>query len=290
MTSTFVESNLALSRGQREALDSLGAQWTEKHRREYLTEQGKYRLDSQSGSRHYCLNSDGRITHYAQATPSESSLEIEFLGDDVNDLIFEAILKDNSSPGLEIAVWLHGRLRGSAPPFEGFALDRTILRLIRPLSDADRATTASPVPLRTFTQGADDRDWVALNRRVFSGHPEQGSVDQSGFNLRASQSWFQAQGFFLAEEAGELVGFCWTKIHDDPWGAVGEIYAIGVDALYSGRGIAQALLQRAFRYFVDQEIPSAMLYCESDNQSALRLYQKMGFREQWCDERWVSNP
>src|SRR6185437_13617964 len=95
------------------------------------------------------------------------------------------------------------------------------------------------VRLRTFRPGADDEAWLALNAAAFADHPEQGSWTLQDLHARMAESWFDPQGFLLAEtEDGELAGFHWTKIHggdghghqhsgDHGHEPIGEVYVVG---------------------------------------------------------------
>ena len=96
---------------------------------------------------------------------------------------------------------------------------------------------------------------------------------------RMKESWFDADGFFLARESGEIIGFCWTKIHQDRVneGDIGEIYVLGVDPSAHSSGLGKALTLTALRYFQSKEIKESMLYVDADNHAALILYKKLGF-------------
>ena len=96
---------------------------------------------------------------------------------------------------------------------------------------------------------------------------------------RIDEGWFDADGFFLARDNTKIIGFCWTKIHNDRVneGAIGEIYVIGVNPAAHSKGLGKALMLTALRYFQSKEIKESMLYVDADNHSALILYKKLGF-------------
>jgi mycothiol synthase len=154
---------------------------------------------------------------------------------------------------------------------------RTILKLHLPI------TTELPEPntsaeISTF-KSADADEWLALNNEIFIVHPDQGDWVMQDLTNRMNESWFDADGFFLAREKGQIIGFCWTKIHNDRVneGAIGEIYVIGVNPDSHSSGLGKALLLTALRYFQSKEIKESMLYVDADNHAALILYKKLGF-------------
>ena len=118
--------------------------------------------------------------------------------------------------------------------------------------------------------------------------------------IRKQEDWFDPQGFFIAEADQKMSGFCWVKIHggkahshahshsnsesQDPTDLhghdpIGEIYVMGVDPVFHGRGIGRAVVLAGLRYMRNKGIFSAMLYVEADNRDAIKLYTKVGFTE-----------
>ena len=61
---------------------------------------------------------------------------------------------------------------------------------------------------------ADNDEVFAVNAAAFADHPEQGALDQAGFEERTAQPWFDPEGLVVAERDGEVVGFHWTKAHE----------------------------------------------------------------------------
>jgi mycothiol synthase len=154
---------------------------------------------------------------------------------------------------------------------------RTILKLHRSLV-ADFPKPITSAEIATFSP-ADSDEWLALNNKIFVAHPDQGDWVMQDLTNRIDESWFDADGFFLARESGKIIGFCWTKIHNDRVneGAIGEIYVIGVKPDSHSSGLGKALMLTALRYFQSKEIKESMLYVDADNHAALILYKKLGF-------------
>jgi len=154
---------------------------------------------------------------------------------------------------------------------------RTILKLHLPIpADLPEPNTSTEV---TTFKPIDADEWLALNNEIFIVHPDQGDWVMQDLTNRIDESWFDADGFFLARDNGKLIGFCWTKIHNDRVneGAIGEIYVIGVNPAAHSTGLGKALMLTALHYFQSKEIKESMLYVDADNHSALILYKKLGF-------------
>jgi mycothiol synthase len=148
------------------------------------------------------------------------------------------------------------------------------------------------VTIRTFAPGVDDAAWLALNTRAFADHPEQGTWTLGDLHRRMAESWFDPAGFFLAERAGELVGFHWTKVHGSrgaacpPDGdpspghgheAIGEVYVLGVDPAAHGLGLGRVLTVVGLRHLRSKGLLDAMLYVDDSNTAAIKLYESLGF-------------
>ena len=154
---------------------------------------------------------------------------------------------------------------------------RTILKLHRSLV-AQFPKPITSADISTFNP-ADSDEWLALNNKIFVAHPDQGDWVMQDLTNRMKENWFDAEGFFLAREKGEIIGFCWTKIHHDRVneGPIGEIYVIGVNPSAHSSGLGKALMLTAMHYFQSKEIKESMLYVDADNHAALILYKKLGF-------------
>ena len=140
--------------------------------------------------------------------------------------------------------------------------------------------------IRTFRPGADEEAWLAVNRRAFARHPEQGSWGMQDLLLREAEPWFDPDGFFLAERDGRLAGFHWTKVHPDggAGGApLGEVYVVGVDPGRQGGGLGRALTLAGLGYLRERSLAEVMLYVDEDNTAAIAMYTALGFSRRSTD-------
>lgn len=154
---------------------------------------------------------------------------------------------------------------------------RTILKLHRSIA-AEIEKPNTSLEIATFSVNDAD-EWLALNNEIFIAHPDQGDWVMQDLTNRMAESWFDADGFFLARDKGQIIGYCWTKIHHDRVneGLIGEIYVLGVHPVTHGSGLGKALTLTALHYFQSKDIKESILYVDADNHAALILYKKLGF-------------
>jgi len=185
--------------------------------------------------------------------------------------------------------WAHGDLPAARALARSRQLRevRTLLVLRLRMTAPPEAPEPDDVTLRAFRE--DDVDAIlAVNRRAFSAHPEQGSMDRADFDHRRAQDWFDPAGLFVAERDGDVVGFHWTKVEHDAasQGRIGEVYVVGVDPAAHGGGVGKALTARGLRHLWDDGLRTVDLYVEGDNAPALAVYRRLGFAEHARDVLW----
>jgi mycothiol synthase len=172
----------------------------------------------------------------------------------------------------------------------GFRAERSLIQMRCPLPlphrGGDRHKGRS-VATRPFRPGLDEEAWLATNNRAFATHPEQGGWGLATFLEREKESWFDPDGLLLLEEGGRLAGSCWTKIHRETDPPMGEIYVIGIDPDFHGRGWGRALTEAGLDWLAGQGLSLGMLYVDADNAAALSLYRSMGFVEDHVDRAYV---
>ena len=155
---------------------------------------------------------------------------------------------------------------------------RHILKINRSLTDL-LPTTKREYTIRTFDPKEDKDRWLALNNKIFTSHPDQGNWAIQDLENRMAENWFDPAGFFLATKGDEIVGFVWTKIHQDfvNQEPVGELYVVGVDPDHAHQGIGRVVSVTAINYLVAKGLKHSMLYVDADNENGLALYTSLGF-------------
>ncbi|HKA67898.1 MAG TPA: mycothiol synthase [Actinomycetes bacterium] len=258
---------------------------------EHVTLHLRYGGDARS--RTFLAKLDGRIVGYGHLdiTDEVEGASAEVVVDPGNRrrgagrALVRAML--DASPDRQLRLWAHGDHPAAAALAAslGFERVRSLWQMRRSLAEPwPDAALPNGVVVRIFVPGQDEQNWVALNRRAFADHPEQGKWTIEDLRLRMCEQWFDPAGFFLAERAGRLVGFHWTKIHGGRHGAehhghepIGEIYVIGVDPSEQGSGLGTALSVIGLAHLRDKGLSEAMLYVEESNTAAIRVYEKLGF-------------
>jgi len=202
--------------------------------------------------------------------------------------------------GSKTRIWSHGDLPAAKAIAASLKLERLWSNLLmsKPLGEIQPVT--SKYPIRTFIPGLDNQAFLALNNIVFANYPDQGGWSEADLKVRLNEDWFDDKGFFVAEDRGELIGFCWTKIHgahthshnggDEDHGheALGEIYVLAVNPDYKGQGLGRDLSITGLNYLKYQGLNNVMLYVGVENQPAFKLYKSLGFNEFGSDVMyWV---
>ena len=193
--------------------------------------------------------------------------------------------------GNKTRIWSHGDLPAAKVIAASLKLERLWSNLLMSKSLGEIQSVTSKYPIRTFIPSLDNQAFLDLNNKVFADYPDQGGWSEDDLKVRVNESWFDDKGFFVAEDAGELIGFCWTKIHgahthshssegdDHGHEALGEIYVLAVNPDYKGQGVGRDLTITGLNYLKYQGLNNVMLYVGVENKPAFKLYKSLGFNE-----------
>jgi mycothiol synthase len=169
---------------------------------------------------------------------------------------------------------------------QGFRPERELRSLIIDLTDTSEPQYPAGVEVDRFRPGRDEDEFLEVNNEAFAGHPENGNWTVSVLDRRMEQSWFDATHVIVARRHERIIGFCWTK-QEEP--AVGEIYVLAVARAHQGQGLGRALLLDGLGHLSQAKATSAVLYVDSGNDRANRLYESIGFRLDHVDRSFVKS-
>ena len=202
-------------------------------------------------------------------------------GSGVGSAILTGLLGD-LWPARGLAAWSHADDPAARRLAQrhGFEVVRELWLMRRPATlELEEVHVPDGVTIRGF-QPDDTAALLALNAASFADHPEQGRMDEADFAERCSEPWFDPYGLLVAERDGEMLGFHWTKVQERD---TGEVYVVAISPASQGLGLGRLLTLAGLHHLHDRGVREVVLYVESDNDPAIRVYRdKLGFTH---DER-----
>jgi mycothiol synthase len=189
--------------------------------------------------------------------------------------------------------WAHGDLPAAAALARSAGL--TAIRSLHLMTVTDwpdaagsiRWPAGSGLTIRAFRPGIDDAPWLALNAVVFAEHAEQGALTQADLDARIRQPWFDPDGFLLLvqeSDPGQILGYHWTKSVDP---GHGEVYVVGLDPAWQGRGLAAALTASGVDHLWSRGAREVSLYVDGENLRAVSAYRRLGFTVSATDRMYA---
>ena len=130
-------------------------------------------------------------------------------------------------------------------------------------------STTEAVTLRPMTRQDIDRVLV-MERDLFA--------DEGPWSAYAFRTELASDTYYLVavDESGELVGYAGLAVLGRPGHLETEVRTIAVDRRMQGRGVGTALLTALLAKADELEAP-VFLEVRTDNEPALRLYERYGF-------------
>ncbi len=257
-----------------------------------LSEQFVLDLRHESGARHTLAYAGPGLVGYAQVSAGAAELVVlpqarrQGFGSDLLDAV-----------PAQVPVWAHGDLPESAAFAEAHGMEVVRELFVLGRSVAEDAPLDEPVlpdglTVRTFMPGQDEDEWLRVNAAAFRHHPEQGRLTRADLAERMSQRWFDSRGLLLVvpvQEQDSIAAFHWTRIHPagvkGP-GRVGEVYVVGVDPAYQGKGLGRPLTLLGLHHLEKAGMSDVILYVDGDNPAALKIYRGLGFTTRAVDRMY----
>lgn len=276
-----------------------------------LSEQGLLNLAAQAGAdpvTHLLVRDDRperAVRGYAQLDAATGAAELVVHPEHRRCGVGTALLRaatDAAGPG-RLRLWAHGFVPAARAfaKASGLRVVRELWQMTLPVAH-DSAGRTAPGPafppgfaVAPFTE-ADLDEWVAVNARAFADHPEQGRITASDVRDRMAQPWFDAAGFLLVRDGsvadppegdaasnGPLAAYHWTKVDPDEAPPTGEVYVVGIDPSYQGRGLARPLTDLGVAHLIGRGVHRVTLYVDGDNDRAIATYRAAGFERTALD-------
>jgi mycothiol synthase len=246
-----------------------------------LNEAAQLRLRRPHPTTHHFLVSEGdELVGYAQLeSGTEGSGGQLVVSPDhrrrgIGTLLLQRLIMESGSP---LRVWAMGDTPAARAlaAAAGMTRQRELLIMERQLDDElPEPVVPAGVQIRTFAPGQDEQEWLRVNAVAFAHHPEQALIDGDDLADRIAEPWFDPAGFFVATINDTMVGFHWTKQHQDH---LGEVYVLGVAPSAAGRGLGKALLLTGLHSLRRRGSTRVELYVEADHRIAIELYLTYGF-------------
>lgn len=189
-----------------------------------------------------------------------------------------------------LRLWAHGEHTAAQRLAEslGFSRYRTLWQMRRSLHAVmPEPEIPSGIVVRSFVVGHDEKPYLRVNERAFAELPDQGLWTVKDLHRREAEDWFDPDGFLMAWDTSTqpetLAGFHWTKVHgsqdhgDHSHAAIGEVYVLAVDPPWRGTGLGRALTLMGLHHLRRLGLDQVMLYVDTANAGAIRLYESLGF-------------
>jgi mycothiol synthase len=258
-----------------------------------ISERGLLHLRAGEPFGHVLAFQNGELTGYLQLEHVADHVGIELVAVDAEvaaTLLAEAIARSGDQ---RLLLWAHGAksVVHATAQQAGFTAVRSLFQMRRTLDTPPIPDLPPPdgVQIRPFVPGQDDEAWLAVNARAFASHPEQAGWTQADLDDRIGTTWFDPAGFLLAVRNEKVIGYHWTKVHDEGSEPFGEVYVLGVDPDAQGLKLGHVLLAAGLRHLRDRGLKTVTLYTEATNVRAVKLYGRFGFTEFTTDTQYARN-
>jgi mycothiol synthase len=229
-----------------------------------------------------------RFTHATAGQQPDGTWALTILPLDEPDLataVTAAVLSEiDAHGGGAVTWWTHP----SAPRNGGLTdgRDEALAEAVGLHRTRELFELAVPLPIdggvaasvRPFRLGLDDATLLRINNAAFDWHPDQRDWDAARLAAKVQAGDLIADDVLLLEDAGDVVGFCWTKPHPHRDPPEGEIYVIAVDPAHHGKGLGRALTLAGLHHLRERYgVHVGMLFVEAGNDAARAMYERLGF-------------
>jgi ribosomal-protein-alanine N-acetyltransferase len=145
-----------------------------------------------------------------------------------------------------------------------------------------------PRPFKVFPMPSsfDLRPYTATDLDAMVALDDVCFAEPFRFNRASMKSFAEAKNActLLAEEDGQLAGFCILHVETSRRRLVGYVVTLDVAPAHRRRGLATELMQGVERMAVAEECSAMLLHVYAENAGAVAFYQRLGFERLYDDE------
>ena len=143
--------------------------------------------------------------------------------------------------------------------------------------------------LSSYETGRDDLALLDLIARAYWWHPDE-QWDARRLAGEVERRSFSPHDLQLYRRDDELEALCWTKLLDGPGEPKGLLLMVGVNPARRGRGLGRKIVIAGLHHLRRQGVDEALLYVDTTNVRAVRLYVALGFEVVHTEHRFHERP
>ena len=164
----------------------------------------------------------------------------------------------------------------------GFKYVRRFLKLRLDMAKVPQQNTdQAALHYRHLQHGEEDK-LTRIQNRSFTGSWAYNPNTVEEITYRVHLSDTSPEDVLLAYEGDKVIGYCWTGTTREAFSdeRKGQIFMLGVDPDYRGRGVSKRLLLAGLAYLKNKGLQVTELTVDSRNKVAYALYRSVGFKVQ----------
>lgn len=166
----------------------------------------------------------------------------------------------------------------------GFKYVRRFLQMRLDMTELRSQETAQPALHCRHLERSEEKQLTEIQNRSFTGNWEYNPNTVEEIIYRINSSRCSPEDVVLACDGDKAIGYCWTGITGESETAAserkGQVFMLGVDPDYRGRGIGKVVLQAGLSHLKHKGLQVAQLTVDSSNKVAYALYRSIGFKVQ----------
>ena len=170
----------------------------------------------------------------------------------------------------------------------GFRPVRRFSQLRLDMAEVRRQDADQEIECCQLQYGEEDR-LAQIQNRSFAGTWGYNPNTVEQITYWTNSSHHSPEDVLLIYDRDRAISYCWTELACESEVAAGErrgqIFMLGVDPDYRGRGLGKKALLAGLSYLKAKGVQVAELTVDSENKAACALYHSLGFKI-WTSSLW----